>query len=77
MPINGLRHQPEGDATGWYLWAGEQFPTGDDAYDPLHAAHLADRCPEVLPYLSLAPGWRFLIAPGYLDVWFDPALLDA
>ncbi len=22
-PINGLRHQPEGDIRGWYIWAGE------------------------------------------------------
>jgi hypothetical protein len=26
-------------------------------------------------YLGLAPGWRFLIAPGYEDVWFDEILL--
>ena len=28
-----------------------------------------------LPYLGLAPGWRFLIAPGYEDVWYDEKLL--
>ncbi len=27
--------------------------------------------PEVLPYLALPPGWRFLIADGYEDGWFD------
>jgi hypothetical protein len=26
--------------------------------------------------LGLPPGWRFLIAPGYLDVWYDASLLD-
>ena len=31
---------------------------------------------EVLPYLGLAPGWRFLLAPGHVDVWFDPATLE-
>ncbi|WP_441294952.1 immunity protein Imm33 domain-containing protein [Massilia antarctica] len=29
----------------------------------------------VVPYLSLPPGYRFQIADGYEDVWFDPALL--
>jgi hypothetical protein len=27
------------------------------------------------PYLALPPGWRFLIAPDYEDVWFDESLL--
>ena len=38
-------------------------------WNALHAVHLADHCPSVLPYLGLPPGWRFLIAPGYEDVW--------
>ena len=25
FPINGLRHPPEGDTSGWYIWAGEGF----------------------------------------------------
>lgn len=75
-PINGLRHRPEGSTTGWFLWAGEEFPLADDAFQPLHLAHLSTRCPEALPYLSLEPGWRFLIAPGYVDVWSDPSLLE-
>lgn len=39
-------------------------------------AHLRDHAPEVLPYLALPPGWRFLIAPGHEDVWFDEQLLN-
>jgi len=34
IPINGLRHPPEGDTTGWYLWCGEEFPSGDDSFLP-------------------------------------------
>lgn len=26
--------------------------------------------------LGLAEGWRFLIAPGHEDVWYDASLLD-
>jgi hypothetical protein len=29
-----------------------------------------------MKYLGLAPGWRFLVAPGYKDVWFDAKLLN-
>ena len=75
LPINGLRHPPVGDTTGWYIWAGEDFPA-DDGFVPLHVEHLDEWCPGALPYLGLAPGWRFLIAPGHEDIWFDIALLN-
>lgn len=75
-PINGLRHQPEGDTCGWYIWAGEDFSQDPDFFLPVHVSHLSEWCPAALPYLGLAPGWRFLIAPDYEDVWFDPSLLD-
>lgn len=25
LPLNGLRHPPEGDTTGWYLWGAKRF----------------------------------------------------
>lgn len=75
FPINGLRHPLEGDTTGWYIWSGEEFSTNPEFFVPLHAAHLRDRCPEIVKYLGLGPGWRFLFAPGQEDVWFDANLL--
>lgn len=75
VPLNGLRHPPEGDTTGWYIWAGEEFSGAADFFVPLHVSHLPSWCPQVIPYLGLPPGWRFLLAPGYEDVWFDGALL--
>ena len=75
-PINGLRHLPIGDTSGWYIWAGDNICEDDDFFRPLHAAHLREWCPEVERYLGLAPGWRFLIAPHYEDVWFDESLLE-
>jgi hypothetical protein len=76
LPINGLRHPPEGDTSGWYIWAGEDLRSDPEFFVPLHVAHVHDWCPAVLRYLGLAPGWRFLNAPGYEDIWFDEALLD-
>jgi len=76
MPINGLRHPIEGDTSGWYIWAGEEFSEDPNFFIPLHIEHLADWCPEVIKYLGLAPGWRFLFAPGYEDVWEDKSLLE-
>lgn len=75
-PINGLRHPVEGNTTGWYIWAGEDFSTDPDFFIPLHVKHLEEWCPMVLKYLSLAPGWRFLVAEKYEDVWEDKSLLE-
>lgn len=74
-PINGMRHIPEGDTTGWYIWAGEEFSEDADFFVPLHAEHLEEWCPDIIKYLGLAPGWRFLVAPDYEDVWQDSTLI--
>lgn len=76
QPLNGLRHPPEGDTTGWYIWAGEELSDDPDLFEPVHVGHLAELCPQVMPYLALPPGWRFLITSDYEDVWEDPALLE-
>jgi len=75
MPINGLRHLPVKDTTGWYIWAGEDFSSAPDFFKPLHVEHLSEWCPQVQKYLGLPPGWRFLIAGDYEDVWYDASLL--
>jgi hypothetical protein len=75
FPINGLRHPPEADTTGWYIWSGQNYSTDINFFVPLHAVHLNESCPEIVKFLGLAPGWRFLFAPGQEDVWFDASLL--
>jgi hypothetical protein len=75
-PLNGLRITPQGDTTGWYIWAGREMSDDPEFFVPLHVTHLPEWCPEIMPYLLLPPGWRFLIAPGHSDAWFDPALIQ-
>lgn len=58
LPINGLRHRPVGDTTGWYIWAGDLLGD-DDFFQPVHVGHLDRWCPDVRRYLALPPGWRF------------------
>lgn len=76
QPINGLRHPPSGDTSGWYVWGGEELCRETDFFKPLHIEHLDEWCPQIQKYLGLPPGWRFLVANGYEDVWFDPTLLE-
>jgi hypothetical protein len=74
-PLNGLRHRV-GSTSGWFLWAGDNLSAAADFFKPLHLSHLQERCPEVMPYLGLAPGYRFLVALDYEDVWVDRQLLE-
>jgi hypothetical protein len=74
-PLNALRHSPEGDTSGWYVWGGERLRDDPEFFQPLHVSHLAEYCPSLLPYIGLAPGWRVLLAPGHEDVWYDESLL--
>ena len=75
-PLNGLRHPPTADTCGWYVWAGEQLSSDPDFFVPLHVEHLLQWCPDVLPFLGLGPGWRFLVDGAYEDAWEDGSLLN-
>ena len=74
-PINGFRHQPSDDTCGWFIYGGKKLSQDDDFFVPLHVAHIHEWSPSVVKFLGLPPGWRFLIAGNYEDVWFDESLL--
>jgi hypothetical protein len=76
LPINGLRHPSTGDTSGWYIWCGEQFSNASDFFSALHTYHLYEEYPEIAKLLGLPPGYRFLLAGDYLDVWYDASLLN-
>ncbi len=76
LPIHGLRHPPVGDTTGWYIWAGGEPSDDPDFFVPLHVEHVTTWCPEVVRFLGLPPGWRFLVAGDDEDVWQDASLLN-
>ncbi len=74
VPLHAVRLSPDNGTCGWYIYGGEYSPDAN-FYQPLHVAHLIERCPNIVPYLALPPGWRVLLAPDYEDVWFDGELL--
>src|SRR5688572_3468465 len=75
LPVYGVRHPAVNGTCGWYVYAGE-YSKNPDFYLPVHVEHVPEWCPLILPYLHLPPGWGFVLAPGYEDVWFDPAYLN-
>lgn len=75
LPINGLRHPPTENMSGWFIWCGAELSEDPEFFAPLHVTHLEEKCPEVLEFLGLPAGHRFLLADDHVDVWFDPKLL--
>jgi hypothetical protein len=75
LPLNGLRHSTTQGTTGWYLWCGEESSQEKDFYQPTHTEHLYRDFPMISKLMGLPPGYRFLVAGEYVDVWFDPSLL--
>lgn len=76
LPINGLRHPLTSDTTGWYIWCGEEFSDRSDFFKPVHTIHLYEAYPGLRRLLGLPPGYRFLCAGDYLDIWPDSSLLS-
>lgn len=77
-PVHGLRQPPNEDANGWYIWCGE-YSESDDFFEPIHVEHVSEYLPQVEGYLSLPPGFRFLVDDdnNYADVWFDRTLVES
>lgn len=76
LPINGLRMYPEEGTSGWFIWTGEELSDDPEFFVPYHTIHIEEWLKDITKYLGLAPGWRFLVAGDYVDVWFDEALLN-
>ena len=35
--LNGLRHQPKDNNSGWYIWSGKELSQNEDFFKPLRA----------------------------------------
>jgi hypothetical protein len=73
-PVQGVRCRPSGDTCGWFLWAGD-YSTDPNFFVPSTVLEVIAARPEISHYLGLPPGWGFIFAPGYEDVWPDEKLL--
>lgn len=71
-PIYGTRIElPENGDISWFFYCGK-YSKADDFYQVIHTKHLYDKLPEVVNYLYLPEGSKFIIdRNGYEDIWFD------
>ena len=69
-PIVGLRNRPEiHDNVSWFIYGGE-LAEGQDAFETMTVREAQDILPQILPYLALDIGFRFMIdGDDYEDVW--------
>lgn len=69
-PLVGLRKAPETDENiSWFIYGGE-LGEGEDFFETMSIKKLQEILPEVLPYLALQQGFRFMIdGDDYEDVW--------
>jgi hypothetical protein len=73
-PFNGLRHPGEEQTTGWFIWTGD-YSEAADFFHRICAEHLLQIRPEIIKYLGLEAGFRFLAdKSGYEDIWYDKNL---
>jgi hypothetical protein len=73
-PINGLKHPSDKGTTGWFIWTGE-YSQAEDFFKPMCAEHLLQIRPQIIKYLGLGTGYRFLAdSNGHEDVWYDETL---
>ena len=73
-PINGLRQPCEKGTTGWFIWTGE-YSEANDFFQPICTEHLLQKRPDIIKYLGLDIGFRFLAdRNGYEDIWFGENL---
>ena len=73
-PIVGIRKKPESvENVSWFIYGGEQV-SNEEAFETMTVRELQDIMPDVLPYLALEQGFRFMIdGDDYEDVWKEDA----
>lgn len=69
-PIVGIRKLPEaGETVAWYIYGGE-LDLEQDSFETISVAELEKLNPDLIPYLALETGFRFMIDQDeYEDVW--------
>ena len=70
-PIVGIRKKPEaGSKVAWYIYGGELAEGEENLFEIVSVTKLLEIFPDVLPYLALEEGFRFMIDQDeYEDVW--------
>ena len=74
--IVGIRKKVEaGSKVAWYIYGGELEDGEENLFEIVTITQLLEIFPDVLPYLALEEGFRFMIdQDDYEDVWKADAL---
>lgn len=72
LPVQATRQNPRRGVSGWYVYWGEEEPGAPRDFVALDYAEIHLHAPALIPYLALPPGWNITLAPGSLDLWYEP-----
>jgi hypothetical protein len=68
-PLVGIRKKAESENVSWFIYGGE-LAADLESFEMMTVRELQDILPDVLPYLALDIGYRFMIdQDDYEDVW--------
>ena len=73
-PLNAQRVTPERGNCGWYVWGGNGRSGDVGFFQTMHVANLLTRCPQITPFLGLAPGWRVRLSESQREIIAPHAL---
>jgi hypothetical protein len=75
-PVRGVRRPPAAGASGWFIYAGEDWSEDPAFFQTVSLEELAECCGLALPFLGLPPGWWFQTdGAGDYGASYDPRLL--
>lgn len=74
--IQGVRYEEGGDQSGWLLYCKEQDldTLNEDGFLTLHLYELTLKRPDILKFLALPTGYRFILKGNEYNAWKDKSL---
>jgi hypothetical protein len=74
LPTEAVRYPSPVHMSGWWLTT-DLYNEKIESMMIVHYYHVAFKRPDVVKYLALPFGYRFLVGAGNDDVWYDPKTL--
>ena len=68
--VQGVRYVAPEHMSGWYLTT-DRYNGDHRSLVVEHVSHVAQRRPDIAPFLALPPGFRFDVTPVSAEAWYD------
>jgi hypothetical protein len=69
-PVEGVRYPSPDHMSGWWLTTSK-YNGNSDSLKTEHAYHVYEKRPDLIKFLALPHGYRFMENKEKHDIWFD------